>query len=311
MKVSIVIPVYFNEDNLEPLYADIMEKYVRQAEDEYELVLVDDGSRDKSWTVMKRLADRDEHVRCYHLSRNFGSHAAILCGLAHATGDCAVVKAADLQEPTEMIAVMAEKWKEGNHVVLAVRDGREEKKSQTFFANAYYYMVRKLALPAMPANGFDTFLLDRRVIAVLDQMDERNSAITGQILWAGFQTAQVPYVRQARTIGKSRWTLKKKIRLVSDTLFSFTTVPITVISVTGVVSFIGSLIWALYVLFMRLSGHITVSGFTKIFIFQLFSFGVTMLTLGILGGYLWRAFDSSRNRPVYIVEAAYQKKEES
>ena len=225
MKLSIVIPVYFNEDNLLPLYEDVKEKIIKQIDYDYELVMVNDGSKDSSYAVMKQLATQDPNIKIISLSRNFGSHAAILCGLAHCTGDCAVVKAADLQEPTELILEMIESWRKGNNVVLAVRAGREESKSQTLFANLYYWLVRKTALPTMPKGGFDVYLLDRKVIAVLNNLDEKNSALTGQILWSGFRTGIVYYTRLERKIGKSRWTLKKKIRLVMDTLFTAIFVP--------------------------------------------------------------------------------------
>ncbi len=302
MKLSIIIPIYYNEDNIYPLYADIKEKVIEKIDYEYEIIMVNDGSKDKSWEVMQELAAKDENIRTLSLSRNFGSHAAILCGLSHCTGDCAVVKAADLQEPTELILQMVDSWKQGNNVVLAVRSGREEAKSQTFFANLYYNMVRKTALPNMPKGGFDVYLLDRKVITVLENLDEKNSALTGQILWSGFKTDIVYYTRLAREIGTSKWTLKKKVRLVMDTLFSFSSLPITAVLGVGVGSFAVACIWAIVVLVAKLTGYIDVSGWTTLFIFNLFSFGITMMTLGILGEYLWRTFDASRNRPPYIVE---------
>lgn len=302
MKVSIVIPVYYNQDNLIPLYDDIKAKIIDVIDYDYEIVMVNDGSKDNSYQVMQELAAKDNNIKIVSLSRNFGSHAAILCGLSKCTGDCAVVKAADLQEPTELILDMVESWKKGNNVVLAVREGRKEKLSQKLFANLYYWMVRKTALPQMPKGGFDVYLVDRKVIRVLESLDERNSALTGQILWSGFRTDIVYYTRLAREIGESKWTLKKKIRLVSDTLFSFSTLPITFVSSIGTCSCVGALIWALVVFVCKLLGLIEVSGWTTLFIFNLFSFGVIMFTLGILGSYLWRAFDASRNRPPYIIE---------
>lgn len=302
MKVSIVIPVYYNEDNLRPLYSDLREKFINKIDYDYEIVMVNDGSKDKSYEVMEELAAQDDHIRIISLSRNFGSHAAILCGISQCTGDCAVIKAADLQEPTELILKMVEAWKRGNNVVLAVRDGRDESRGQTFFANFYYKLVQKTALPEMPDQGFDVYLIDRKVITVLENLDERNSALTGQILWSGFRTERVYYRRLAREIGTSRWTLKKKIRLVMDTLFSFTALPITIVLDVGVISMVAALVWAIVVLISKFAGHISVSGWTTLFIFNLFSFGVIMMTLGILGEYLWRTFDASRNRPPYIIE---------
>lgn len=302
MKVSIVIPVYFNEDNLFPLYEDIKKKIIDVIDYDYEIVMVNDGSKDNSYDVMKTLAQKDRHIKIISLSKNFGSHAAILCGLSKCTGDCAVVKAADLQEPTELVLEMVQKWKEGANVVLAVREGREESKRQTLFANLYYMLVRKTALPTMPKNGFDVYLLDRKVIHVLMALDEKNSALTGQILWSGFRTEKVYYTRLSREIGSSRWTLRKKIRLVFDTLFSFSTLPIKLVSMVGTLSFFGSLIWGVFVIIFKIWGMIEVTGWTTLFVFNLFSFGVMMLTMGILGEYLWRAFDASRNRPPYIIE---------
>lgn len=233
MKISIIIPVYYNQDNLRPLYQDIQEKLYIHTEYDWEMIMVDDGSKDNSYAVMQELAEKDERIRIFSLSRNFGSHAAILCGLTECTGDCAVVKAADLQEPTELILEMIGKWRKGSNVVLAVRENREESRQQALFANLYYWIVRKTALPAMPKGGFDIYLLDRKVIAVLMALDEKNSALTGQILWSGFKTENVYYTRVAREIGVSRWTLRKKLRLVSDTLFSFSTLPIKTVSVIG------------------------------------------------------------------------------
>ena len=302
MKISVVIPVYYNEDNLRPLYKDIQEKLYSHAEYEWEIVMVNDGSQDNSYGIMQELAATDARLRIFSLSRNFGSHAAMLCGLSNCTGDCAVVKAADLQEPTELVLDMVKSWENGHNVVLAVREGREESKQQIFFANLYYWMVRKTALPNMPKGGFDVYLLDRKVIGVLMALDEKNSALTGQILWSGFKTDKIYYTRLERKIGTSRWTLKKKIQLVSDTLFSFSTLPIKIVTIIGTLSFIGSLIWAVLVFCFKLAGMIEVSGWTTLFIFNLFSFGVIMLTLGILGEYLWRVFDASRNRPPYIIE---------
>ncbi len=302
MKLSIIIPVYFNEDNIRPLYADIKEKIIDTVDYECELVMVNDGSKDASYEVMKELAAADPNIKTISLSRNFGSHAAILCGLAHCTGDCAVVKAADLQEPAELVLKMVESWQQGNNTVLAVRENREEKKSQIFFSNLYYYMVRKTAFPNMPKTGFDSFLVDRKVIDVLIMLEEKNSALTGQLLWSGFRTGTVGYTRCARKIGKSRWTLRKKIKLVADTLFSFSTLPIKFVFTVGFITFIGALIWATVLIISKLTGSIDVKGWTALIVFNMFSFGIIMLTLGILGEYLWRTFDATRKRPPYIIE---------
>lgn len=301
-KLSIIIPVYFNEENLYPLYDSLKTEVIDKIDYECEILMINDGSEDRSWQIIEELAEKDKHIKGIKLSRNFGSHAAILCGLSRSSGDCAVVKAADLQEPTDLILEMVAAWESGNNVVLAVREGREEDVLKKTFANLYYRLVKRFALKKMPESGFDVYLVDRKVINVLDKLDERNSALTCQILWSGFRTKEIMYTRKARTAGKSRWTLHKKIRLVMDTLFSFSSVPISAVSYIGIGSFVGAFVWGVVEIVLKLMDVIDVEGWTTLFIFSLGSFGITMFTLGILGEYLWRTFDASRNRPPYIVE---------
>ncbi|MBP3624224.1 MAG: glycosyltransferase family 2 protein [Peptococcaceae bacterium] len=301
MKVSIIIPVYYNEDTLMMCYQDLKEKVLTKLES-YELILVDDGSGDSSWNVMNAIAQIDENTKLLKLSRNFGSHAACLAGLSICTGDCATIKAADLQEPSELILEMLESWQRGNKVVLAVREDREEPMSQKLFANLYYWMVRKFALKTMPKSGFDCYLIDRKVVEVLKLLDESNSAITLQILWAGFQTEEIKYVRKAREVGVSRWTLAKKVKLVVDSLVSFSFIPLRFMSVVGALFSMGAAIWAIVLVICKLLGTIEVAGWTTLIVINLFSSGLIMLTLGILGEYVWRTLDASRKRPVFIVD---------
>lgn len=300
-KLSIIIPVYFNGDTLAVLYKDMADKVLFKLP-EYEIVMVDDGSEDNSWSQMEIIAGRDRNVKLVKLSRNFGSHAACLAGLSVCTGDCATIKSADLQEPSELILQMYQSWEKGNKVVLAVRSDRDEGFLQKFFANTYYKLVKKYAISSMPEGGFDCYLIDRKVIEVLKLLDERNSAITLQILWSGFKTDQVYYVRKRRESGHSRWTLSKKIKLVVDSLVSFSFIPIRFMSVIGGLSFIGSIIWGLVILFAKIFGGIDVQGWTTLMIIILLSSGLIMLTLGVLGEYVWRAMDAARNRPAYIID---------
>lgn len=301
-KISIIVPVYYNQDNLLPLYADLKEKVLTKLDTEYELIFVDDGSKDKSYEVMKDLAKLDKNIKLVKLSRNFGEHSALLAGLSQCTGDCAVRKAADLQEPSEVILEMIKKYKEGNKVVLAVRADREEPITQKAFSNLYAFLMRKLALHNMPKGGFDTFLIDRQVIDVVVKMQESNTSLMSQILWAGFETATVPYVRKKRKIGKSRWTLSKKIKLVYDSLLSFSYFPIKLITTAGFLSFLIAIILLIVIVYKRMTGIIDVEGYTSIIMIMLMGFGIIMLSIGILGEYLWRTYDAARNRPPYIIE---------
>ena len=197
---------------------------------------------------------------------------------------------------------MLKKYNEGNKVVLAVRADREEPITQKAFSNLYAFLMRKLALHNMPKGGFDTFLIDRQVIDVLVNMQESNTSLMSQILWAGFETATVPYVRKKREIGKSKWTLSKKIKLVYDSLLSFSYFPIKLITTVGFFSFFISIILLLVIVYKRITGIIDVEGYTSIIMIMLMGFGIIMLSIGVIGEYLWRTYDAARNRPPYIIE---------
>lgn len=301
-KLSIIIPVYYNEDTLMLLYEDMKAKILSTFED-YEIVMVDDGSGDSSYEVMQNIQALDpSHVKLVHLSRNFGEHAAILAGLNVCTGDCAVTKQADLQEDSELIVEMYESWKKGNKVVLAVREDRDDNKIYQLFANLYYKMMQKLVNPNMPKGGFDCYLLDRQVIEVLKMFDEKNSALTLQVLWVGFKSEKIYFHRKARTVGKSRWTMSKKIKLIIDSLMSFSYAPVRIMSTLGslfsLVALIGIIACICEVCF---TGTRSV-GWASLMCVVLLTSGIIMLMLGLLGEYVWRALDASRNRPPYLIE---------
>ena len=300
-KLSIVIPVYFNEDTLMDLYQDLKEKILPKLE-EYELVFVDDGSGDRSWQVMNEIKTLDESVHLVKLSRNFGEHAALLAGLTVSTGDCAITKQADLQEDSSLILEMYESWKKGNKVVLAIRRSRDESKMKVFFANCYYRMIRKFVNKNMPQGGCDCYLIDRKVIEVLERLDEKNSSLTLQVMWAGFQTDMVYFDRKDREKGKSRWTLAKKIKLVMDSMMSFSYAPIRFMSYIGVLFDIFAAILFVSVLVEYFSKGVPISGWASLMCVILLSSGLILTMLGILGEYLWRTLDASRTRPPFIID---------
>lgn len=300
-KISIVVPVYFNSDTLELLYADMQEKILGEIGD-YEIVFVDDGSGDNSWEIMNRIRERDKNVQCVKLSRNFGEHAAILAGLSVCTGDCAVTKQADLQEDSSIILEMYESWKKGNKVVLAVRAARDENPVKKFFANMYYAIVRKFIDKNMPAGGCDCYLLDRKVIQVLQMLDERNSSLTLQVLWVGFQSDKIYFHRKDREVGKSRWTLAKKVKLVVDSMMSFSYFPIRLMTTTGIVFAILAAVLAVNVIVEKVTVGTPIAGWASLMCVVLLSAGLILLMLGILGEYVWRALDAARNRPPFIID---------
>ena len=300
-KISIIIPVYYNSDTLMLLYEDMKEKILGQLGD-YEIVMVDDGSGDDSWSVMNRIREMDENVKCVRLSRNFGEHAALLAGLSQCTGDCAVTKQADLQEDSELIIRLYDKWKEGNKVVLAVRQERDEPAIKKFFANMYYSIVRKTIDKKMPKGGFDCYLLDRQAIEVLLRLDEKNSSLSLQVLWIGFKSDNVYFHRKDREVGKSRWTFSKKFKLVFDSMMSFSYFPIKFMSGLGVLMAILAFIWIIAVVIEFIAIGTPVQGWSTLMCLVLFSAGMILLMLGVLGEYLWRTLDATRNRPVFIID---------
>ena len=300
-KISIVVPVYWNSDTLMLLYEDMKAKILDKLGD-YELVFVDDGSGDNSWEIMNQIRDMDANVQCVKLSRNFGEHAALLAGLSVCTGDCAVTKQADLQEDSEIILEMYDSWKRGNKVVLAVREDRDENPVKIFFANMYYAIVRKTITKNMPQGGCDCYLLDRQVIKVLQDLNEKNSSLTLQVLWAGFQTDHVYFHRRDREVGESRWTFSKKFKLVLDSMMSFSYFPIRLMSIVGVIFDILAVVMFIYVLVEKFTVGTPIAGWTSLMCVVLLSSGLILLTLGILGEYIWRALDAARTRPPFIID---------
>lgn len=300
-KISIVIPVYYNADTLMPLYQDMKEKILGTIGD-YELVFVDDGSGDDSWKIMKEIHDMDPNVKLLHLSRNFGEHAALLAGLSVCTGDCAVTKQADLQEDSTLILEMYESWKKGNNVVLAIRRSRDESKVKVFFANLYYLMIRKFVNKDMPVGGCDCYLIDRKVIEVLKLLDEKNSSLTLQVMWAGFRTEKIYFDRKNREIGKSRWTLAKKFKLVMDSMMSFSYAPIRFMTYVGILFDVFAFIMLISVLVEYFTEQVPIAGWSSLMCVVLFSAGLILSMLGMLGEYLWRTLDASRKRPPFIIE---------
>lgn len=308
-RISIVVPVYYNSDTLELLYEDMKSKILDRLGD-YEIVFVDDGSGDNSWEIMNALRERDENIRCVKLSRNYGEHAALLAGLSACTGDCAVTKQADLQEDSSLILEMYESWKRGNKVVLAVRKERKENRVKVFFANMYYALVRKMVNKNMPAGGCDCYLIDRKVIEVLERLDEKNSSLTLQVMWVGFKTDMIYFVRQDREVGESKWTLSKKVKLAADSIFSFSYLPLRLMMGLGVLFNIAALILLVTVLIEKFTVGTPIQGWASIMCILLFGFGMLMLMLGIIGEYIWRVLDAARNRPAYIVDEIKDKDSE-
>lgn len=307
-RFSVIIPVYYNAESLEELHARLARVAEAHPSLELEIIFVNDGSGDDSLEVIKGLAAIDERVVGLSLSRNFGSFNACLAGLTRSTGQCAAILSADLQDPPELLDELLEKWRQGAKVVMAVRDRREEGFFKILFARIYYWLFRLVITKDMPKGGFDFVLVDRLVIDTICSMQEKNTTLMGLILWTGFTREEVSYTRLERKYGKSRWTVGKKIDYFIDSFLAFSKKPLRFFSLFGMIACGIALLGIIYVILANFLGLMDVAGWPSLMVVILFMFGLTLTGLGIMGEYVWRALEESRNRPPFIIEAEYSRR---
>jgi dolichol-phosphate mannosyltransferase len=302
--VSVVVPVYENAPALPELLSRLRTVAAAMPELAFEFIPVDDGSRDGSFALLAGEARSDRRLKALRLSRNFGSNAAILAGLAHSRGDCVAVIAADLQDPPELIPELIAKWRQGAEVVLAARRSRDDPFPTRLFAAAFNRMFRWLVFPDFPPGGFDFVLVGRRVVDLLVRMSERNSYVFGQVMWVGFQRAVIDYDRGPRGAGSSRWTLAKKAKYFIDAFTAFSYLPVRAASFLGLALAVAGFGYAAVVVAWHLAGRIQQPGFAALMVAILIVSGTQLVLLGVVGEYLWRTLEESRRRPVFVVESA-------
>jgi dolichol-phosphate mannosyltransferase len=297
-----ILTAFLNEESNLPLFRTRVLAALRPLGVDYEIVLIDDHSTDGSRRLAQQWLATDPHVRYIRLSRNCGSHAAYSAGLAHCAGDCAILLAADLQDPPEMIPELLARWEQGHDVVWATRAARQgESWGTKLFAALYYRIMRRFALPDMPAKGADFLLMDRKVLDAYNTVVEKNTSLLAMILWLGFRQTSVAYTKQARHSGQSKWNLSKKLKLFIDSMVSFSYAPLRLASLAGMgISFLG-LLYTVVVLVNAVRGC-PVEGWSSLMVVTLLLGGFQLLMLGVFGEYVWRAFDEARGRPRYIIE---------
>ncbi|MYL18820.1 glycosyltransferase [Halobacillus litoralis] len=302
---SIIIPMY-NEEEVIGMTYERLKKVMNDLDEPYELIFVNDGSRDGTLPMVKEYSEWDPSVIVLDLSRNFGHQVAITAGMDQARGEAVVVIDADLQDPPERIKDMVEKWKEGYDVVYAKR---AERKGETFFkkvtASMYYRLLRSLTDVDIPLDTGDFRLIDRKVCDQMNQLQEKNRFVRGLVSWVGFKQTAVEYDRDEREYGESKYPLGKMIKLSLDGITSFSYKPLKLSSYGGaMVSMIGFL-YMIYVIYQRLFTDAAVPGWSSVIVIQLFFFGFVLLMLGIIGEYIGRIYDESKGRPSYIVQETY------
>lgn len=301
---SLVIPVYRNEAFL-PELVRVVEGIAAGVSGRMEVVFVIDGSPDGSeqWLLTHLSACRVPS-QLVALSRNFGSFTAIRVGLAQARGGCIAVMAADLQEPPEMVGEFFRVLGDGSHdVAVGTRASRDDPLAGRAASSLFWRIYRAFVQPEMPVAGVDTFAVTRKARDALLRLEESHSSLVAQLLWIGFDRIEVPYDRRARAHGESGWTLGKKLRYLFDSLFSFTDIPITALTLIG---FAGTFVFLLLgagLLALRMAGAIEVQGYTAIMLTILFSASLILLGLGIVGNYVWRTYENTKRRPSGIIRA--------
>lgn len=299
--VSVVVFFYNEACNL-PLLEERVTAVVRTHNLRAEIVLVNDSSTDESSECAAQWLSRVPAGVSIRFSRNFGSHAAVAAGLQHCTGDCAVIMAADLQDPPELIPELIAKFQEGFDVVWACRSERLGESWSTKSAAAFYYrLMRWLGLPNMPPKGADFLLVSRKVINSINANPEKHTSVLAMILWMGFRQTFIQYVKQPRYSGHSKWTLTRKVKLLIDSVVSFSYTPIRVASYLGLIISLLAFAASLEVIYNKIAGN-PIEGYSSIMLVVLWIGGAQMLVLGMLGEYLWRAFDEARGRPRFVID---------
>jgi glycosyltransferase involved in cell wall biosynthesis len=299
--VSIVIPCFNEEGNLLETHRRVTQT-ISRAVAEYEIVYVDDGSRDETPGMLRELQSDDSHVRVVYLSRNFGHQFAVTAGLAHARGDAVVIMDADLQDPPEVVEQMIAKWDEGYEVVYGVRTDREgETRFKLLTATLFYRLIRWLSDTEIPLDTGDFRLLDRKVVDAIVAMPERDRFVRGMVSWTGFRQIGVPYRRAARFAGETKYPVTKMVRFAVDGILSFSSKPLRLSTLMGFVSAGLALLVILYALAMRLFTQRWVAGWTALIIAILFLGGAQLNSLGIIGEYIGRLYGEAKRRPLYLV----------
>ena len=297
--LSVILPSY-NEEKMISVATDRLAAILGGAGIDYELLFVDDGSKDATWTEIQRCAQEDPHVVGIHFSRNFGKESAMFAGLEKAEGDCAVVIDCDLQHPPEKIVEMYRLWEEGYEVVEGIKEDRgEESGLHRFAANSFYSLISRATGMDMSSSS-DFKLLDRKVVDTLNALPERNVFFRALSFWVGFKKTEVSYCVQERTAGESKWSTKSLIKYAITNITSFSSAPLHLVTGMGVLTLIVALVFGIISLVQKLTG-VALGGFTTVILLLLFIGSMLMISLGIIGFYLARIYDEIKGRPRYII----------
>jgi polyisoprenyl-phosphate glycosyltransferase len=302
---SIVVPV-FNEETVLPEFYQRLTRVIETLPGTFEVLFVNDGSEDRSETILRDFYQKDQRVKVINFSRNFGHQVAITAGIDLAQGRACIIMDADLQDPPEVIPRLIERWEAGYEVVFAVRTRRE---GEGFFklitANLFYVLLKKLARIEIPQNAGDFRLLDRKVINALKLMPEKNRFVRGLVSWVGFKQTQLFYERDARFAGETKYPFVKMLKFAVDGITSFSDIPLRLATWLGLLFSFASFLIMLWVIGAKLFSDRTVLGWASIMMTILLIGGVQLFTVGILGEYIARTFEEAKQRPLYLIRETW------
>ena len=304
-KISLVIPMYYEEEVANECYEKVS-KVLKGLEEkyDYEIIFVNDGSKDKTLEILEEIAKKDEKVKIISFSRNFGHQAAVTAGLKEVTGDAIVIIDADLQDPPELIPKMLELWEQGNEVIYGKRKTRKgESAFKLLTAKMFYKTLNALSDVEIPKDTGDFRLVDRKVVDVINSLPEHNKFLRGLFSWVGFKQKAYEYERQERFAGKTKYPLKKMLKLASDGIISFSSKPIKLVGALGILSIFISIIILIYALISYIFQLNNLSaGWTSIMVAITFFAGVQLLSLWVISEYIGRIYDEAKGRPQYIID---------
>jgi dolichol-phosphate mannosyltransferase len=299
--ISIIIPMYYEEEVVDECYKRL-KKVVDGNEISYEFIFVNDGSKDKTLEILKTIAKKDKNAKIIDFARNFGHQTAVTAGIFSSRGDAVVIIDADLQDPPELIIDMLVKWKQGYDVVYAKR---KKRKGETFFklitAKYFYKFLSYMSDVKIPRDTGDFRLMDKKVVEAFKAMPERNRFVRGMISWVGFNQTYIEYGRDERFAGETKYPLKKMIKFAVDGIIAFSSKPLRIMTTVGVMTIFFAFAILIYSIVVKLSGLYTAPGWTSLMVALTFFSGIQLLSLGILGEYIARIYDESKNRPLYII----------
>src|SRR3989339_57591 len=303
MQYSLILPIFNEQENIETLYSRI-DKVMKEIDRSYEIIFINDGSTDKSQVILTALAKKNKAVKVINFSRNFGHQIAVTAGLNHSSGEVVAILDADLQDPPEVLPSFFKKLSEGYDVVYAIRRHRKESIPKRIMYYLFYRLLRLVANISIPLDSGDFCVMSRRVVLLLKNLPERNRFIRGLRSWVGFKQTGLTYERQGRMAGKSKYTLSKMFKLAFDGIFSFSYVPLQLLTWGGFIFLALAFFGIILTLYAKLFTDIFIPrGFPTTIIVILFIGGMNMFSLGIIGEYIGRIYDEIKQRQLYIVES--------